>query len=163
MTQDRIIGSNGTLPWHLPEDLAFFKRTTTGHAIVMGRKTFDSIGRPLPNRRNIVITRDRGWNAVGVEVIHAPSDLDDFDSSEETIFIIGGAQIYEAFLPKLDELLVTHVHKAHQGDTRFPPFEDQFTRSDQLDENEAFSIYRWQREKEPVIDSLIDRDQASCR
>ena len=76
MTDDRVIGRGGTLPWHLPDDLAFFKRTTKGHPVVMGRKTYESIGRPLPGRRNIVMTRDPGWSAAGVEVIHSPSGLD---------------------------------------------------------------------------------------
>ena len=77
MTPRRVIGRDGGLPWHLPADLAFFKKTTTGHPIVMGRKTYESIGRPLPNRRNIVLTRDPDWSAEGVEVIHRPEDIDD--------------------------------------------------------------------------------------
>lgn len=75
MTNDRVIGREGTLPWHIPEDLAFFKKTTSGYPIVMGRKTYESIGRPLPKRRNIVITRDQGWSAEGVETIHHFSEL----------------------------------------------------------------------------------------
>jgi dihydrofolate reductase len=75
MTPDRVIGRAGILPWHMPEDLAFFKRVTSGHPIVMGRKTFESIGRPLPKRRNIVLTRDAGWSASGVEVIHRPEEI----------------------------------------------------------------------------------------
>jgi dihydrofolate reductase len=124
MTTDRVIGRNGTLPWHLPEDLAFFKRTTSGHPIVMGRKTFESIGRPLPNRRNIVLTRDTKWSAPGTEVIHNPQELAKLADIDGTVYIIGGAEIYQAFLPLTDEVLVTHVLESHAGDTYLPRFED---------------------------------------
>ncbi|HEY8990640.1 MAG TPA: dihydrofolate reductase, partial [Luteolibacter sp.] len=98
MTADRVIGRDGTLPWHLPEDLQFFKRTTSGHPIVMGRKTFESIGKPLPKRRNIVLTRDPSWQAPGVEVIHSPAELLNLPDLGDTVFLIGGAEIYAAFL-----------------------------------------------------------------
>lgn len=75
MDPNRLIGRDGSLPWHLPEDLAFFKKTTLGHPVLMGRKTFESIGRPLPKRRNIVLTRDRSWSHPGVEVIHSPDEI----------------------------------------------------------------------------------------
>ena len=92
MDPKRLIGCNGSLPWHLPEDLAFFKKTTLGHPVLMGRKTFESIGRPLPKRRNIVLTRDRSWNHPGVEVIHSPVEI---TNADEKIFVIGGAEIYK--------------------------------------------------------------------
>ncbi|BCU77810.1 dihydrofolate reductase [Luteolibacter sp. LG18] len=142
MTPERIIGRAGTLPWHLPEDLAFFKRTTSGHPIVMGRKTYESIGRPLPKRRNIVLTRDRGWSAPGVEVIHAPDELLALDGLGEQVFIIGGAEIYAAFMDLTDELLVSHVFEAHAGDTRFPDFADVFPRSEVVETHEAFEVKR---------------------
>lgn len=144
MTPDRVIGRDGTLPWHLPEDLAFFKKTTSGHPIVMGRKTYDSIGRPLPKRRNIVVTRDPAWSAGGVEVIHSPQELSGLDLSGE-VFIIGGSRIYEAFLPDLDELLVSHVHHAYPGDTRFPEFEDLFGKPEIVESHEAFEVRRYHR------------------
>ncbi len=90
MDPNRLIGANGTLPWHLPDDLAFFKRTTLGHTILMGRKTFESIGRPLPKRRNIVITRDLSWTHWGVEVMHKPEDIVKIVG---LIFVIGGAEV----------------------------------------------------------------------
>jgi len=145
MTADRTIGRGGTLPWHLPDDLAFFKRTTTGHPIVMGRKTFESIGRPLPKRRNIVLTRDAGWSAPGVEVIHRPQDLERLPDLGGRVFIIGGAGIYSAFLPALDDLLVSHVFASHQGDTRFPEFESAFPESELLETHEEFEVRRWHR------------------
>ena len=147
MTPDRIIGSGGTLPWHLPADLAFFKRTTTGHPIVMGRKTYESIGRPLPNRRNIVLTRSSGWTTPGVEVIHAPSELADLPGLDGTVFIIGGAEIYQAFLPETEELLVTHVLHPYPGDTVFPEFQGNFILSESLESNGEFTIRRWVRKR----------------
>lgn len=145
MTPDRVIGKGGTLPWHLPEDLAFFKRVTSGHPIVMGRKTYESIGRPLPKRRNIVLTRDKTWSAPGVEVIHTPEELDALPDLDGRVFIIGGSEIYAAFLPRLDDLLVSHVFENHQGDTRFPEFEDLFPQSELLETHEAFEVRRWSR------------------
>lgn len=146
MTTDRVIGRNGTLPWHLPEDLAFFKRTTSGHPIVMGRKTFESIGRPLPKRRNIVLTRDPNWSAPGTEVIHSPDELAKLTNISDTVYIIGGAEIYQAFLPHTDEVLVTHVLESHAGDTYLPRFEDEFPHSSLVEAHPQFEIRRWTRE-----------------
>ena len=118
------IGINNTLPWHLPEDLAHFKRTTSGHPIIMGRKTFDSIGRPLPNRRNIVITRNRDWAHAGVETV---ASLQDAASLVEGIdaFIIGGAQIYAESLPLATRLIVTEIGKSFDCDAFFPAIDPQ--------------------------------------
>lgn len=145
MTPDRVIGRAGTLPWHLPEDLAFFKRTTTGHPIVMGRKTYESIGRPLPRRRNIVLTRDPSWSAPGVEVIHHPDELRLLPDLNGRVFIIGGAEVYAAFLPLIDELLISHVFEGHEGDTVFPSFEADFPHSELLESHVAFEVRRWSR------------------
>ncbi len=143
MDPDRVIGRGGGLPWHLPGDLAFFKRTTTGHAIVMGRKTYESIGRPLPKRRNIVLTRNPDWSAPGVEAIRDPAGLDSLGlPAGETAFIIGGAEIYRLFLPLLDELIVTHIRARHPGDTRFPAFDHLFPRSAPLESHPQFEIRR---------------------
>jgi len=98
MDPNRLIGRDGTLPWHLPEDLAFFKKTTLGHPVLMGRKTFESIGRPLPKRRNIVLTRDHDWKHDGVDIIHSPSEI---PKTDEKIFIIGGAEIYRALTEQI--------------------------------------------------------------
>ncbi len=146
MTPDRVIGRAGGLPWHLPEDLAFFKRTTSGHPIVMGRKTYESIGRPLPKRRNIVLTRDPDWSAAGVEVIHHPDELQQLEGISGQVFIIGGSEIYAAFLPILDDLLVSHVLASHEGDTRLPVFEDEFPVSELLETHADFEVRRWRRE-----------------
>ena len=116
------IGVNNTLPWHLKEDLAHFKRLTTGHPIIMGRKTFDSIGRPLPNRRNIVITRNRTWKHEGIEVAES------LDAALKLVgevqsYCIGGAQIFKEALPRAERLFVTHIDKSFHCDTFFPPID----------------------------------------
>jgi dihydrofolate reductase len=108
----------------------------------MGRKTYESIGRPLPKRRNIVLTRDPAWQAPGVEVIHSPDQLPQVDGP---VFIIGGAEIYAAFLDKLDELLVSRVHAPHSGDTRFPEFEQHFPNSEVVETHDAFQVLRYIR------------------
>lgn len=113
------IGINNQLPWHLPEDLAHFKRTTSGHPIIMGRKTFDSIGRPLPNRRNIVITRNADWQHDGVEAaasIAAAKAL----VGDAPAFIIGGGQIFADTLADSERLIVTHIDKTFDCDAFFP-------------------------------------------
>jgi dihydrofolate reductase len=145
MTADRVIGRGGSLPWHLPGDLAFFKRMTSGHPVVMGRKTFESIGRPLPKRRNIVLTRDPAWSAPGVEVIHRPEDLKSLPELKGSVFIIGGAEVYSAFLQETDDLLVSHVLAPHEGDTRFPEFEKDFPRTELLEKHADFEVRRWSR------------------
>ncbi len=140
MTPDRVIGKAGALPWHLPDDLAFFKQTTTGHPIVMGRKTYESIGRPLPKRRNIVLTRDETWSAEGVEVIHRPEDLEKLPNLDGRVFIIGGSEIYAAFLPRLDDLLVSHVFASYEGDTWLPEFEENFPQNEVVEIHEEFDV-----------------------
>lgn len=113
------IGIDNTLPWRLPEDLAFFKRTTSGHAIIMGRKTFDSIGRPLPNRRNIVVTRNADWAHEGVERAGSLEEAVDLAGDGE-VFVIGGAQIYVDAIKVADKLIVTEIDAAYDCDAFFP-------------------------------------------
>ncbi|MDP0490119.1 MAG: dihydrofolate reductase [Verrucomicrobiota bacterium JB023] len=139
---NRLIGANGALPWHLPADLAFFKKTTLEHSIVMGRKTYDSIGCPLPKRQNIVLTRDQDWRQEGVETISSLDALNKIPLRDGPVYIIGGAQVYQAALPLLDSLLVTHVRAAYEGDTWFPEYESLFPREELVAENEEFVIKR---------------------
>nr|WP_198982583.1 dihydrofolate reductase [Herbaspirillum sp. ASV7] len=113
------IGINNTLPWHLPEDLAHFKRTTSGHAILMGRKTFESIGRPLPNRRNIVITRNASWQHEGVETAGSLQQAAALAGAAPA-FIIGGAQVYADALPLVDRLIITRIDQRFDCDAFFP-------------------------------------------
>jgi dihydrofolate reductase len=116
----RGIGVNNTLPWHLPEDLAHFKRVTTGHPIIMGRKTFDSIGRPLPNRRNIVVTRNAEWRHAGVDAVTSLADAVKLAGAEDAC-IIGGAQIFNESMDLADQLIVTEIDHTFECDTFFPP------------------------------------------
>jgi dihydrofolate reductase len=146
MTKDRVIGHAGNLPWHLPDDLAFFKRTTSGHPIVMGRKTFDSIGRPLPKRKNIVLTRDQAWVHPGVLVIHEVSELAALTEDDDIVYVIGGAEIYQEFFPQTQELLITHVHADHPGDTCFPEYAEHFPLTETVLEHEMFTVKRHERE-----------------
>jgi dihydrofolate reductase len=115
-----VIGAKGGLPWHLPEDLAFFKRTTMGHPIVMGRKTWESIGRPLPGRRGVVVTRDRRYSAPGAETVHSLDEAIERCRDAEEIFVIGGAQLYAEALPRADRLLLTEIDADFDGDTFLP-------------------------------------------
>lgn len=120
MDPDRVIGRDNQLPWHLPDDLRYFKRTTTGHTVLMGRRTYESIGRPLPNRRNLVLSRQPGWAAQGIEVF---ADLDSaLDAAgPDRIFIIGGADLFRVALPRTAVLHMTRVHDRFPGDVFFPP------------------------------------------
>jgi dihydrofolate reductase len=113
------IGIRNTLPWRLPEDMAHFKRTTSGHTVIMGRKTYESIGKPLPDRRNIVITRNPAWQADGVEVAHSLSAAQELVAGQ-TAFIIGGAEIYQQALPLADRLLLTRIEQSFDCDAFFP-------------------------------------------
>ena len=121
-SQNNVIGRDNQLPWHLPEDLEYFKLVTMDKPILMGRRTFDSIGRPLPGRRNIVITRDLEWDAEGVEVVHSVDDALAAGSlaNSDEIMIIGGAQIYRECLPIADRLYLTRVEAEIDGDAFFP-------------------------------------------
>ncbi|WP_188564149.1 dihydrofolate reductase [Undibacterium terreum] len=113
------IGINNSLPWKLSEDMAHFKSTTSGHPIIMGRKTFDSIGRPLPKRRNIVISRNPEWQHEGVECVHSLEDACKLVAGEEA-FVIGGTQIYQQALPLSSKLIVTEIHSRFNCDAFFP-------------------------------------------
>ncbi|WHY32774.1 dihydrofolate reductase [Cytobacillus firmus] len=121
MDENRVIGRDNKLPWHLPEDLKFFKRTTMGHPIAMGRKTWDSIGRPLPGRENIVITRNNSFSCDGCTVVHTVEELLNYSGDrEDEIFVIGGAEIFKAILPAADRLYLTMIYDEFEGDTYFP-------------------------------------------
>lgn len=148
MASNRVIGRDGTLPWHLPEDLKFFKKTTSGHAVLMGRKTYDSIlqalGKPLPNRRNLVVSRLMEPSP-GVEVLRDPTELSRLSGLTSPVYLIGGANLYEALLPRCDEILLTYISAAYEGDAHFPAFEDQFTLEEVLGTGEGYEFRRYVR------------------
>ncbi|WP_375248607.1 dihydrofolate reductase [Sphingomonas sp.] len=116
-----VIGVDGRLPWRLPADLKRFKALTMGRPMVMGRKTFDSFPAPLPGRRHIVLTRDRGWTAPGAEVAHTPEEAIALAGAGE-VAVIGGAEIYALLLDRADRVELTEVHVAPEGDARVPAF-----------------------------------------
>jgi len=119
-SRNGVIGRNGALPWHLPDDLRQFKRLTLGKPVIMGRRTWESIGRPLPQRRNIVLTRDPGFRAGGCEVAHSVSEALALVAGAEEAMVIGGAQVYAAFLPFAARIWLTRVQAEVDGDTHFP-------------------------------------------
>ncbi|MDE3839286.1 dihydrofolate reductase [Bacillus methanolicus] len=121
MDENRVIGKDNQLPWHLPEDLKFFKRVTMGHPIAMGRKTHDSIGRNLPGRENIVITRQNDFQCDGCTVLHSVQELVDYAAEKnKEVFVIGGAEIFKQILPFADRLYLTQIYDRFEGDTFFP-------------------------------------------
>ncbi|MFI3264277.1 MAG: dihydrofolate reductase [Rikenellaceae bacterium] len=140
IANDNIIGNNNQLLWHITEDLKYFRKVTSGHAVIMGRKTYDSIGRPLPKRHNIVITR-QSIDIEGCSVVHTLEEALSLLNPEEESFIIGGAQIYELALPLADRLYLTRVGGEFQGDTYFPqwnPHEWQLETIETFERGEAF-------------------------
>lgn len=117
---NRVIGKNGKLPWHLPNDIQHFKRITEGKTVVMGRQTYLSIGKPLPNRRNVVLTRSKDFRPAGVEIVHRKEEVLAYP---EDLYIIGGAQIYSLFLDVVDRMYITEIDIVVDGDTFFPDWD----------------------------------------
>jgi dihydrofolate reductase len=119
-----VIGHEGDIPWRIPEDMVHFRATTTGHSVVMGRRTYESIGRPLPQRTNIVVTRDPAWTADGVRVARSVEEA--VAAARELpgdVMVIGGAQVYEATIGVADVQVLTEVHQSPPGDTCYPAFD----------------------------------------
>jgi dihydrofolate reductase len=123
VSENNVIGRDNKLPWHLPDDLKYFKNLTWGMPILMGRKTFDSIGKALPGRKSIVVTRNTGWQHEGVEVVYSIRDAfskaENFGAKE--IFVIGGAEIFTAALPAANKIYLTRIHQEFEGDVFFTP------------------------------------------
>jgi dihydrofolate reductase len=123
MARNRVIGANGAIPWHLPEELKRFKSVTMGHHIIMGRKTWESIGRPLPGRTTVVVTRQRGYHAAGAKVVHSLDEAVAASGNDSEIFVIGGAELYAHALPRAHRLYLTTVDTEIPGDTAMPAFD----------------------------------------
>jgi len=119
----RVIGKDGAIPWRLPNDMRYVKRLTTNHIVVMGRKTFDSIGHPLPNRRNIVLSHDTTLTIPGAEVVRSVKEALGLVSEQDELFVLGGESIYRQFLPLADRLYITEVDYTTEGDTFFPEWD----------------------------------------
>jgi dihydrofolate reductase len=170
-----VIGRDGGIPWHLPEDIAHFKELTTGHAVVMGRKTWDSLPdrfRPLPNRRNVVVTRNPAWRDPGAERVSSVAEALDLLAGEARVFVIGGAEIYAAALPYAHELVLTEIALDVDGDTFFPHRDDRAFEQTERDERVsadgarfAFTTYRrWAVDEEELealreVTALLEREQ----
>ncbi|TVP77490.1 MAG: dihydrofolate reductase [Puniceicoccaceae bacterium] len=144
MSENRVIGNSGDIPWHLPEDFKWFKQKTMGGILVMGRKTYESIGRPLPGRDTYVLSRE----AQAIPGVHSFTDLAALDhlKTDKTIWIAGGGEVYRQILTKCSELFLTRVHRQVEGDAYFPPFEEDFTLDSILEQNDAFTIEHWKRD-----------------
>ncbi|MDY7223976.1 dihydrofolate reductase [Halalkalibacterium halodurans] len=125
MDKHRLIGKENDLPWRLPADLAHFKRVTSGHTVIMGRKTYESIGKPLPNRRNVVVTRSQAYTAEGVDIVHSIDEAIRLTEHENETFVIGGSELFKAFWPHADRMYVTYIDEVFDGDTYFPEIDGQ--------------------------------------
>lgn len=123
MDKNRVIGKGDALPWHISEDLKHFKKITMGKPIIMGRKTHESIGRPLPGRENIILTRDNSYQAEGCTVLHSLEYIFEYCKDVDEVMITGGAEIYKLALDKISSLYLTEVHTEVEGDTYFPEFD----------------------------------------
>ncbi len=145
MSLNRVIGQGNRIPWHLAEDFKWFKQMTTGQVVVMGRKTFESIGRPLPDRTTIVLSRS-GFHHPGVQTV---SDLDAINLAAETreVFICGGAQVYAQALPLCSHLYLTVVKRVVEGDTLFPPFEEWFLPVEEVLDRPNFKITHYRNRR----------------
>lgn len=122
MARNRVIGADGRIPWHLPEELKRFKRLTLGHHLIMGRKTWESIGRPLPGRTSVIVTRQRGYRVPGAKVTHSLDEAIAACGPDDEIFVIGGAELYAQALGRAGRLYLTTVDAEVAGDTRMPDF-----------------------------------------
>ena len=140
MSLNRVIGRRQRLPWHLPEELQWFRQTTLNQTLLMGRKTFESIGkRPLPQRTTYVLTR----HITGLQGVHEITSLDELPEQLKTVWVCGGASIYEHLLPRASELILSVVQCTIDGDTFFPPFESRFKRVAVLKRTDDFEVQKW--------------------
>jgi dihydrofolate reductase len=151
VAKNGVIGARGKLPWHLPEDLKHFKKLTLGHPIIMGRRTWESLGKPLPGRENIVISRKPGYEAPGASVAATLEAAVAMCTGEPLAFVIGGAEIYSAALPLADGLILTELERNFVGDTRFPAWDRNGWRVAQRETHTAldgmrFDFVRYERQ-----------------
>jgi dihydrofolate reductase len=122
MDIQQAIGLGNDLPWRLPADLAYFKKTTMDHTILMGRKTYESIGKPLPNRTNVILTQNKNYHAEGCLIVHSVEEAVEQFKNEE-VFVIGGAEVFQLFMPSVDRLYITLIEHEFKADTYFPEFD----------------------------------------
>lgn len=142
---NRVIGNDLNIPWHIKEDFKHFKETTTNHIVVYGSKTFESMGKALPNRKNIVLNFDKEYNAPGCEVVTSVEEIvNRYNDSEDIVFICGGASIYRQFLPYCKELIISEVKKEYEGNIYFPEYKNEFICFKE-DERDEFVIKYYKR------------------
>lgn len=141
--KNRELGKEGKLLWYIPDDLKRFKRLTLGHPVIMGRKTFESIGKPLPGRENIVITHNLDWKHEGIVVAHSLQEAME-GAGDRELFVIGGSQIYKQAIPSVNRLYLTLIDDTKEADTFFPPYEHLFTKKISEESRESKGLhYRW--------------------
>jgi dihydrofolate reductase len=148
MSRNRVIGAEGKIPWSLSEDMKFFKRTTFGHVVVMGRKTFESLGRLLPGREHWVVSRTADFP--GVRMIRDLAEIAEPEDGRE-LFLIGGGELYQELLPQCSELYLTLVNREVEGDAFFPAFEDEFDTGEVVLETPEMTVRRHVRLDRPVV------------
>lgn len=154
VAENGVIGADANIPWHLPEDFAHFKATTIGHVLVLGRTTHEGIGKPLPGRETVVMTRDTSWSAPGVHVVHSITEAlakaDELiaaglPTTEAQVMIGGGAAIYDAAMPYADEQVLSEVPQSPEGDTHYPEFSRNRWREVRRTPREGFTVVWWER------------------
>ena len=157
MSENRVIGSGGRIPWHLPDDFKWFKQVTMGQILVMGRKTYESIGRPLPGRQTIVLSRQ----GFAVEGVLTASDVDSLlqrvQDDPREVFVAGGSEIYRLLLPWCGEVFLTRVRRVVDGDAVFPPFESDFRKVGVVLEHPDFVVERYERIGAPTSPPVTPR------
>ncbi len=146
MSRNRVIGRAGSVPWHLPEDLRWFKRATLGQVVLMGRRTFDSLGGcPLPERLNLVVTRGQAVRGLGVTTVRDLAGFQPEVYASREVWVAGGAEIYAQLLPRCSELYLSVLGREMEGDTFFPPFEDDFAVAEVIESHAEFEVRHYRR------------------
>jgi dihydrofolate reductase len=147
MSENRVIGRRNAIPWSIPSDLKRFSEITMGHPVIFGRKTFESIGRPLEGRKNIILTGQRNYRIEGVSVVHRLADAFSLCSNEDEVFICGGGSLYQEAISRADRIYLTVVHGVYAGDTFFPEIPAEFTEisREEVREEIPYSVVRYER------------------
>jgi dihydrofolate reductase len=145
VARNNVIGNGESMPWHLPEDLQHFKATTLGHTMIMGRRTFEAIGRVLPGRRTIVITRQPEWRHPGVETAHSLADAFFLAGPGDEVFVVGGGEVYREAMPYAARLVITHVDRSPDGSVTFPEIDPDAWRETSRSDHEGYSIVTYER------------------
>lgn len=141
-----VIGRDGAIPWSLPEDLRHFAATTRGHTVLMGRRTYEAIGRPLPHRTNVVLTRDTDWSADGVLVVHSLREaLECAEELDGDLMVIGGGHVYAEAMTLADGQVISEVHASPDGDTYYPDFDRDVWRETRREPHDGFDLVWWER------------------